>query len=526
MRKVWQEKRYVYLLALLVGAFAVIHFVINVFLGIHIDEACWWLLSKHLSAGYFFHPPFIAFELAFLVKLFGDSPAALRLGSLVFVSASLPLFYLLCVEFFGDRKRAFYSTLVLSLLPITNYWLMIANQDAPFIFFWLLTVLLAWRAISGERRYYWYLAGLSSGLLMLCKLQSALIFLGLLLFLATRREGRAWLRRKEPYLAFLIVMVMFIPTLVWYARHDFQPIIYQLSNRPGFVKHGLFDYVLKIIKHVGWEMMVLTPFVYLLSIFGVVHHGYLGFRKKKEASLYLFWLSATVIVFFTITGGPPYWSFPGHIISLLAGAASLPVLLEKASSRFIARWWRFAAVVLCMVVPLLVSSYVIGFALTRSQLHVGWDEIAEEVRRVRQEMDSPEVYLAGPYHFLVNGIAYRLKEGVDGYTLLFRVYETENFGVDTTYDPWVYVGDLVGKDVVFVDEEDNPDDYFTPSSYWEEKLPPYFARVEGPEVFRVMRGGEVFRTFYIFRCYGFKGPDGDMDRRGDIRDYLERTGQD
>lgn len=526
MRKGWEENRYAYLLALLVSAFAVVHFIINIFLKIHIDEAAWWLASRHLSAGYFFHPPFIAFELAFLVKLFGDSPAALRVGSLIFVCASLPLFYFLSREFFGESKRAFYSTLFLSLLPITNYWLLIANQDAPFIFFWLLTILLAWSALRGDKIWYWYLAGVTSGLLMLCKLQSALIFLGLFLFLVTRREGRAWLRRKEPYLALLIVVVMFIPTLVWYARHDFQPIIYQLSNRPGFVKHGLIDYILKIIKHVGWEMAVLTPFIYLLSLFGVVYHGYLGFRKREEVSLYLFWLSATVITFFVITGGPPYWSFPGHIVSLLAGAASFPVLMARFKHGFLARWWKPVAVVLCMAIPLLVSSYVIGFALTRSQLHVGWEEIADEVRRIRQEMDSPEVCLAGPYHFLVNGIAYRLEEGVDGYTLLFRVYETENFGVDTTYDPWVYVGDLVGKDVVFVDEEDNPDDYFTPPSYWEEKLPPYFERVEGPEVFRVMRGGEAFRTFYIFRCYGFQGPDEDMDRRGDIRDYLERTSQD
>ncbi len=526
MQKGQGEKRFTYLLAILVAIFAVIHFIINVFLGMHIDEANWWLASKHLSAGYFFHPPFIAFELAFLMKLFGESPAALRVGSLVFVCASLPLFYYLSLEFFGNRKRASYSTLIFSLLPITNYWLLIANQDAPFIFFWLLTVLLAWRAVRGERRRYWYLAGLTSGLLMLCKLQGALFFLGLLIFLATRQEGRVWLKRKEPYLAFLIVVLMFIPTLIWYAQHDFQPIIYQLSNRPGFVKHGLFDYILKIIKHVGWEMAVLTPFVYLLSLFGVIYHGCLGFKKREEVSLYFFWLSATVIVFFTITGGPPYWSFPGHVVSLLAAGASLSALMEKARSRLLARWWKPAAVVLLMVIPLLASTYVLGFALNRSQLHVGWEEIADEVYRVRQEMESPEVYLAGPYHFLVNGIAYHLKERVDGYTLLFRVYETENFGVDTTYDPWVYVGDLVGKDLVFVDEEDNPDDYFTPSSYWEEKLPPYFERVEGPELFRVMRGGEVFRTFYIFKCYGFKETDENMDKRGDIRDYLERSGQD
>jgi hypothetical protein len=399
---------------------------------------------------------------------------------------------------------------------------MIGNQDAPFIFFWLSTLFLVWRAIGTEKRMYWYLAGLSAGLLMLCKLQSALIFPCLLLFLATSQEHRVWLKRKEPYLAFLMVVAMFLPTLVWYARHQFEPIVYQLTSRPGFIKHGAFDYLLRIIKHVGWEMVALSPFIYLLSLFGAAYGGYLAFKRKDTRFLYLFWISAPIIAFFTITGGPPYWSFPGHLGSLLAAIGALPILLFHLKTGSLSRWRRAAAVALCMAIPLAISSFTIYSALTDSILHNGWEELADKIYEERSEMGSQEVYLAGPYHFIVNGVAYYERERVAGYTLLFRVYETENFGVDTSYPPWVSIANLTGKDIVFMDEKNNPDGYETPLSYWVEKMGPYFESIEEPEIFQVEKNGKTIRTFYIFKCFGFKGAGPDMDIRGDIRTYLSQ----
>ena len=45
--------------------------------------------------------------------------------------------------------------------------------------------------------------------------------------------------------------------------------------------------------------------------------------------------------------------------------------------------------------------------------------------------------------------------------------------------------------------------------------------MDPPEVFAYTKWGRDVRNFYIFRCYGFKGPDGEMDSRGEVRDYVD-----
>ena len=44
------------------------------------DEAYYWLWSRHLAAGYFDHPPAIAFLIRFGTAIFGDKDRAAAIG--------------------------------------------------------------------------------------------------------------------------------------------------------------------------------------------------------------------------------------------------------------------------------------------------------------------------------------------------------------------------------------------------------------------------------------------------------------
>jgi 4-amino-4-deoxy-L-arabinose transferase-like glycosyltransferase len=53
------------------------------------DEADYWLWSKHLAAGYFDHPPMIAWLIRAGTALFGDTPFGVRMmGVLLSLPAS------------------------------------------------------------------------------------------------------------------------------------------------------------------------------------------------------------------------------------------------------------------------------------------------------------------------------------------------------------------------------------------------------------------------------------------------------
>lgn len=516
----YRKDKYAFWLAALVLAFLIINTIRCAFLGVHVDEANWFMQTRHLQAGYFFHPPFIVYQLFLTTKIFGSNAIGLRIGSILFTAGTLVMIYLLSLEIFRNKGNAFLATLLVGVMPFTNYSLTLGFQDAPFIFFTITMAYLLWRAIYEDKPGYWYAAGLAAGMMLLCNLRSVPILLGVLIFLLASGKGRYWLRRKEPYLAISLMVLLFLPTIIWYASHHFEPITYQLTKRPGFLVDGAAAYLEDIARHVIWETSTLSPPLWFISIFGLAFGGYMSIGQKDNRYGYLFCLSAPAIVLFAITTGPPNWALPAHMFSLVAGASVLSLILARTPDSRLKKWGQIFIVVSLLVAVGYTTAYCY-YEATRSAMHNGWQELAAEVDQVRMGMDSDQQpYLAAPAYFIPSEVAYYGDGQWAGYTVAFQVYDNKVIGDNSHYSPWVPLTDLVGKDIIFVDEKLNPDEYDTPPSYWTEKLGPYFARVDEPVVFSEARNGQDHRTFYIYKCYGFKGPDPGMDVKGDVQAYI------
>ncbi len=513
--------KYWYALGLLLLAFVAVGTVRNSLVPVHVDEANWLMQTHHLSAGYFLHPPFIVYQQFVITRLFGTGRFALRVGSLLFTTGSIVLVFSLASSIFKDSRRAFYTALLFAVLPSTNYWLMTGHQDAPFIFFFLAGVLLVWKALDTGRPRYWYLAGLAAGLMLLCNLRSVFFPVGVFLVLITSGERRKWLGRKEPYLALGIAVLLFVPTLVWYGLKHFEPVIYQLTSRAGFLQGGLPGYLRKVFVHVGWENIELTPLIYLFIIFGTAGAAWLGFKRKDPRFTFLFWFSAPMIVFFTITGGQPYWALPGSMAALVAAVECISILLNRDFAGVKARSWKVASLSTFLALAVLVSMMVNVF-LAAGSVHAGWKELSSEVAKVKKVSCSDgETYFASPYYFISSEIAYYEGGSFHGFTVGFNAYEAAvcNSG-GSGYTPWTPLAAIKGRDVIFVDEKRNPDGYDTPVGFWESKLHPYFESIERPVIYNLPGSP---RTFYIFACHGFKGVSGDSDCRGEVRSYLLQT---
>ena len=73
----------------LVALLLILRAVMAVLLPLSADEAYYWLWSKHLAAGYFDHPPMIAWLIRAGTLLLGDTAAGVRLmGVLLSLPAS------------------------------------------------------------------------------------------------------------------------------------------------------------------------------------------------------------------------------------------------------------------------------------------------------------------------------------------------------------------------------------------------------------------------------------------------------
>jgi 4-amino-4-deoxy-L-arabinose transferase-like glycosyltransferase len=523
----YHTDRYVVYLVITLALFFLFHIIKGAFVPLHIDEAYWWLLTKRpLQAAYYLHPLFKVLDLLVTTKIFGDNLFAIRLGSAIWSTSALFMVFILSKEMFKEKRWAFYATLLVALLPLTNYWMVLGHQESFLILGWLVTTYLVWIAVSRNRKGFWYLAGLSLGITLLNNMRSSLFIPCILLFLLTSRENRTWLRRKEPYLALCIPIIMFIPSFLWYVSKDFQPITDQLSNHPGFLHNGFLGYLHAAGIHILEETFVFSPFVWLLSILSLVYGCYLGYfdkRGKDNRFQYLFCLSCPIIIFYVITAGTPYWAFPGHLLSLIAAFGAFPILLSRSSNKRLERYWFPVYVTILFIVLIFVTMPTL--LVTQGDLiQNDWKALSEDLEGIAATMPG-DVYLAAPYWAVPTEVAYYDLHRGDfaGYTQAFVVYEHPVWGSGSSdYAPWVPLEDLVGKNLIFVDVEKNPDDFRTPASYWTQKLTPYFESVEGPIVFSYKKWFSDVRNYWIFKCYGFKGPDAAMDDN-DVRRYVDEN---
>ena len=176
--------------------------------GLGVDESHYLLYARHLAWGYFDHPPMVAF-LAALTTLFGDSVFWVRLGPIICSTISLMILRYLALELYQDERVAFWSAVLLQLMPYQHLLMVGLLPDATLNIFWCGTLLAVWRAMNSGRWSLWILTGLLFGGALLSKYHAVLLALCLLGYFITSTHHRFWLKKVQPYVAALIGLIVF-----------------------------------------------------------------------------------------------------------------------------------------------------------------------------------------------------------------------------------------------------------------------------------------------------------------------------
>ena len=187
------------------------------------DEAYYWDWSRHLSLGYYDQGPFIAYLIRFTTTLFGNNELGVRVGVWAMSAGTLACIYSLTRRF-ASSLAGFLAVLFLALTPLLTAGSLIATYDTPLVFFWALSLVALERALfatdTGVQNRAWLSAGVWSGLGLLSKHTMLLIVPCLLLFLLLSGPvHRHWLWRPQPYLAFLITLLLYSGVFWWNATH-------------------------------------------------------------------------------------------------------------------------------------------------------------------------------------------------------------------------------------------------------------------------------------------------------------------
>lgn len=323
-----------------VWIFAVIaiFFLMRLFIISHLelapDEAYYWYWSKHLDLSYADHPPMVAFIMAIFTGIGGDTELFVRLGGLVCSAISLALLYQTSVTLFpallvkgpqwsgSDTRLAWELLLIFNITLLFPAGCIVQTPDTPMLLFWTAAVFCGSRIVTGGASRWWYLWGAAVGMGLLSKYTMILIVPAMFFFLLFSPAHRFWFKKKEPYLAMLIALLIFSPVIFWNWQHNWVSFAYQLQQ--GFTpkKREFMEVLSKLMEYLGGQAAIITP---LLFVAFVIYSGkgiavYL--RRKIPAYLYLALLSWPILLFFGLTTAlgkvaEANWPAPAYIAGFI-----------------------------------------------------------------------------------------------------------------------------------------------------------------------------------------------------------------
>jgi hypothetical protein len=236
----------------------------------------------------------------------------------------------------------------------------------------------------------------------------------------------------------VVALLVFLPNIVWNARHDWVSYAYQLGHGGG--KGHVTPW--NVFASVGGQLAAGTPILFVLLVVAAIA---LIRNPRGEADRFVFWTSLPVFIFFCGIGlfGKvlPHWPAPGWWTGLIGLATLLSRRLPEgdAAARRWKRWTlagAFLGLVAILLLPVALFVPVVAWSYSRLQplsesLHsrwsivkplkpfeprfdisndvVGWRAVAGEVESLRKSQPRPDrvFVLAGRFFALSQTSAYQ-----------------------------------------------------------------------------------------------------------------------
>jgi 4-amino-4-deoxy-L-arabinose transferase-like glycosyltransferase len=343
----------------LVIATAALRLVFAASLGLGVDESYMVAAGRELQLSYFDHPP-VAWWLAWgAAHLFGsDAALVVRLPFVALFALTTVLMYRLTAGLFGARAGV-WAAAVLNAAPVLGVtsatWVL---PDGPLLAALLGAAVCLVRALPAQGRAawgWWLAAGLFAGLALSSKYSAVLTISGALLFLLTEPTSRRWWRRPQPYLGALAAFVLFLPVLIWNARHGWVSFLFQGARADSrFYPFGP-------LAAIGGAALFFLPWIWL----ALMLCGWDALRRgpADRGRWLLLCLAAPPIVFFTAVSLHSHvlfhWAAPGYLMLVpLLGDA---IARDWPSRRVVRRTAGATGIVV-----------VLGTALVASEVRFDW----------------------------------------------------------------------------------------------------------------------------------------------------------
>jgi 4-amino-4-deoxy-L-arabinose transferase-like glycosyltransferase len=248
-----------------VATVIIIRFLVGAATPLSADEAYYWLWSKHLAAGYYDHPPGIAFAIWIGTELFGDTSFGVRFVPLILSVVASWAAWRTGGILLKDEYSAALATLFFNLMPMIGIETLVATPDALEIAAAVLLLFAVAKVAESGRAVWWIVAGIAGGFALLSKYTGFFLGAGILVWLLAMPQQRHWLVSPWPYVGGCIALMMFAPVIVWNADHGW----ISLATQFGRVGGGGFT-LRYLAELLAGQFGLATPFIAVLGVAGIV----------------------------------------------------------------------------------------------------------------------------------------------------------------------------------------------------------------------------------------------------------------
>lgn len=419
------------------------------------EEVYYWQWSRHLSLSYYDMSPMVAYTIA-LTTFFGklNSQFFVRLAA-PFISFILSLYiYLVLKKITKNNTFSLLWAVLLNTIPIFNVGSILIMYGNLQMLFFSLTILFLVYLVATKKDFYWYLIGISTGLALLSKYTAGFIYPIVFSFLILSKNYRKYFYRKEPYLAFLISIVLFLPVVIWNYMNYFVSFRHIMTLSGHFSNFHIFlsNFFLLMISQAG----IVSPFIFLIIFISIIAGLYLGLRENNDIYLILSLSSAVPFLYFiyqcTKTTVQPNWPvflyFPAFLLSAILVLRLHASLKSQKLKRIVTGLYIFSfAIGLIFSLIIFLEPYhpIIKMKLNKSPMRnvLGWKKLGQYVDKELADHKKDNLLIAARRFQVASELAYYVKGRPQTYSFNY-------FTRDNEYAFWNNFSSKKGKNFLYV----------------------------------------------------------------------------
>jgi hypothetical protein len=382
------------MLVAIASAVAVAHILTNGRYGFHRDELQTLSDAMHMDWGFVAYPPFTPYVERTSLSLFGLSLVGLRMFSVLAQAVVIVVTGLMALELGGGRLAQVTAAVAVALAPLALFEGTEFQYTTFDYLWWVLIAYFVIRMLKSDDPRWCLAIGATIGVGFMTKYTMGFyvagIVGGLLLTRARRHVASKWF-----WMGVALAFVICLPNLLWQVRHDFISLHFLEHIHKRDVGEGRAE---GFFKYQFWICTDLfSAPLWIAGLITFFRHP----RYRMLGSMYVI-----PLLLFAVSKARFYYLGAAYPALLAMGAVAGERWVNSLS-----RTWRwaieglfFTGLLACgiylsaIIVPWASSGRLKRFALENNgdlREEIGWDELVNEIARVRDSLPSEEQQSVG-----------------------------------------------------------------------------------------------------------------------------------